>query len=55
MLATFSLATALTDVGTVVSSCIGIIEDNVILAVMFAGAILGVGFKALRGAKRAAK
>lgn len=49
-----SLSTALTNVGTVVTSALGIITDNTILMVLFAGGLLGVGFRAIRGAKRAA-
>lgn len=55
MLAAFDLAATLTSVGSVVSTAIGIIEDNPILAILFAGSLLGVGFKAIKGAKRAAK
>jgi len=50
-----TLATALTNVGTVVTQAVGIITANEILMVMFAGGLLGVGFRAIRQAKRAAK
>lgn len=50
-----ALATALTDVGTVVTQSLGIITGNSILMVLFAGGLLTVGFRAIKGAKRAAK
>lgn len=37
-----SLSTALTNVGTVVTSALGIITDNTILMVLFAGGLLGI-------------
>ena len=49
-----TLSTALTNVGTVVTSALGIITDNTILMVLFAGGLLSVGFRAIRGAKKAA-
>lgn len=49
-----TISTALTNVGSVVTAALGIITDNPILMVLFAGGLLGVGFRAIRGAKRAA-
>lgn len=48
-----SLSTALTSVGTIVTQAIGIITGNDILMVMFAGGLLGIGFRAIRQARRA--
>lgn len=50
-----TLASALTNVGSVVTSAIGIITGNEILMVLFAGGILAVGFKAIKWARRAVK
>lgn len=50
-----ALTTALTNVGTVVTSALGIITDNTILMILFCGGLLGVGFRAIKQAKRAAK
>ena len=52
---TTTLTSALSDVGTVVTQAVSIITGNTILMVMFAGGLLGVGFKAIKQAKRAAK
>lgn len=50
-----TLASALTNVGTVVTQAVGIVTSNDILMVLFAGGLLGVGFKAIKWAKRAVK
>ena len=50
-----TIATALSQVGTIVTQCLGVITGNEILFVIFAGGLLGIGFKAIRQAKRAAK
>lgn len=49
------LSTALTNVGTVVTQAIGIVSGNELLMVLFAGGILGVGFRAIKWAKRAVR
>ena len=50
-----TIATALTNIGTVVTSAIGIITDNTILMTVFAGGLLAVGFRAIRWAKRSVR
>lgn len=47
------MTTALTNVGSVVTAAIGIVTGNEILMTLFAGGLLGVGFKAIHWAKRA--
>ncbi len=49
-----TMASALTDVGTLATKAIGIITDNPILFVMFCGGLLGIGFRVVSQAKRAA-
>lgn len=49
------ISSALTSVGSVVTSAIGIITDNTVLMVIFAGGLLGVGFRAIKWAKRAVR
>lgn len=49
------IASALINVGTVVTQAIGIVTGNEILMVLFAGGLLGVGFKAIRWAKKAVR
>lgn len=49
------MTSALTDVGTIVTQAVSIITTNEILMVMFCGGLLGVGFKAIKWAKRAVK
>ena len=50
-----TMTSALTDVGTIVTQAVGIITNNDILMVMFCGGLLGIGFKAIKWAKRAVK
>ena len=50
-----TIATALTNIGSVVTSAIGIVTDNAILMTVFAGGLLAVGFRAIRQAKRAVR
>lgn len=50
-----TLTTALTNVGTVVTQAIGIITGSEVLMVLFAGGLLGVGFKAIKRAKSAVR
>ncbi|MBQ8527251.1 MAG: hypothetical protein IJ429_02140 [Lachnospiraceae bacterium] len=50
-----TLATILADLGTIASQCMGIITENPILFTFFGGGLLGIGFKAISQAKRAAK
>lgn len=49
------MTTALTTIGTLVTTALGYITGNDVLMVMFCGGLLGVGFKVIRQAKRAAK
>ena len=49
------MTSALTSVGTIVTQAVGIITGNDILMVMFCGGLLGIGFKAIKWAKRAVK
>lgn len=50
-----NLTGALTNIGTIITQCVGIITDNPVLFLFFCGGLLGIGFKAVRQAKRAAK
>lgn len=50
-----TLATALSNVGDVVTASIGIVTDNAILMTVFAGGLLAIGFKAIRWAKRSVR
>ena len=49
------MTTALTNVGTVVTQAIGIITGNDILMTLFAGGLLGIGFRAIHWAKKAVR
>lgn len=49
------MSTALTNVGTVVTQAIGIVTGNDILMTLFAGGLLGIGFRAIHWAKRAVR
>lgn len=49
------MTTALSNVGTVVTQAIGIVTGNEILMTLFAGGLLGIGFKAIHWAKRAVR
>ena len=49
------MTSALTNVGTVVTQAIGIVTGNEILMTLFAGGLLGIGFKAIHWAKRAVR
>lgn len=50
-----SLTSALTNIGTIITQCMGIITENPVLFLFFCGGLLGIGFKAIRQAKKAAK
>ena len=50
-----NLTTALANIGTIITQCVQIITDNSVLFLFFCGGLLGIGFKAVRQAKRAAK
>lgn len=50
-----ALATALSNVGSVVTSAVGIVTGNEILMTIFAGGLLAVGFKAIKWAKRSVR
>lgn len=49
------MTTALTTISTLVTTALGIITGNDVLMVLFCGALLGVGFRVISQAKRAAK
>lgn len=50
-----TITTALGNIGTVITQAIGIITGNDVLMVFFCGCLLGVGYKVIKQAKRAAK
>lgn len=50
-----SLTGALANIGTIIEQCMNIITGNPVLFLFFCGGLLGIGFKAVRQAKRAAK
>lgn len=50
-----ALATALTNVVTVVTQAVGIVTDNPILMTVFAGGLLAIGFRAIRWAKKSVR
>lgn len=50
-----ALATALSNVGTIVNQAVGIVTGNEILMVLFAGGVLAVGFRAIKWAKRSVR
>lgn len=50
-----TLTTALANIGTIVTQCMTTITSNDVLFLFFCGGLLGIGFKAIRQAKRAAK
>lgn len=53
--ATTTIASALTNIGTIVTKAVSIITDNAVLFVIFCGGLMGIGFKIVKQAKRAAK
>lgn len=50
-----NIATYLENLSTIASSALTIVTGNPVLMVMFCGGLLGVGFKIIKQAKRAAK
>lgn len=50
-----TISTALTEVGTIVTQAVNIITGNTVLFVIFCGGHLGIGFRVIKQAKRAAK
>ena len=50
-----TLTTALDNIGTVVTKAVSIITGNEVLMIIFCGCLLGVGFRVVSQAKRAAK
>ena len=46
---------ALTDIGELVTTALGIITGNPVLMTLFCGPLLGVGFYVISKAKRASK
>jgi len=49
------MAEALTTIGDLASKALGIITGNNVLFVTFCGGLMGIGFKIVAQAKRAAK
>lgn len=49
------MADALTNLGTVVTSCLSWITDNAILMTMFVAGMIPAGFMVIRKAKKTAK
>lgn len=50
-----TLASALTDIGTLVTKAVGIITDNSVLFIIFCGGLMGIGFRIVKQAKKAAR
>ena len=50
-----TIASALTDIGTIVTKGVSIIMDNPVLLVIFCGGLMGIVFKIIKQAKRSAK
>lgn len=50
-----TLTEALAEITSLVSSAVGIITGNDILMILFCGGLLGVGFRIVSQAKRAAR
>lgn len=49
------MAAALTQISSLATTALGIITENDVLMIFFCAGLLGVGFKVIRQAKRAAK
>lgn len=49
------MTAALTQISSLATSALGIITENEVLMVFFCAGLLGVGFRVIRQAKRAAK
>lgn len=49
-----TLASALTDIGTLVTKSVSVITDNNILFIIFCGGLMGIGFRVISQAKHAA-
>lgn len=52
---TVDVSSALTQIGTLVTSCIGWIESNIVLMTCFTAAMIPVGFMVIRKAKKTAR
>lgn len=50
-----TLSAALANIGTIITQSMNIITTNDVLFLFFCGGLLGIGFKAIRQAKKAAK
>lgn len=50
-----TISSALTEVGTIVTQAVNIITGNSVLFVIFCGGLLGIGFRVIKQAKKAAK
>lgn len=50
-----ALTTALSNITSVVSTGVSIITGNEVLMVIFCGCLLGIGFRVIKQAKRAAR
>lgn len=51
----FDISSALTTLGSIVTSCVGWITDNPVLSVIFVAGLVPAGFMVIRKAKRASK
>lgn len=49
------IASALTEITTIVTKCLSIITGNMVLMVLFCGGLLGVGYHIISQAKRASR
>jgi len=49
------MATALSDISTIVTTALNILTANTVLMVFFCGGLLGVGFWIIKQAKRSAR
>ena len=50
-----TLTNVLANVGTIITQCMTIITTNDVMFLFFCGGLVGIGFRAIRQAKRAAK
>lgn len=50
-----TLASALSDIGTLVTKAVGIITENSVLFIIFCGGLMGIGFRIVKQAKKAAR
>lgn len=50
-----SVTDALTTIGDLVTTCMGVVTGNSVLMIMFCGGLMGIGFTLIKKAKKAAK